>query len=120
VIGYLEENVPLSRRQQIALTGLTFAVTVLFWPTTAESPVVAATPDAPRDVTVEHELIHASIVVATATPRPRLRPLRPLRTAALPPKAADSRKTPGLATRAAQAFLGDGRYRPEPFPRPGQ
>jgi hypothetical protein len=96
---------------------LTLGAVALLWPATAESPVgAAAAPSVPEvaSVTVEHELIQ---VTAAAPVQPRLPSSPTVRLAAGP---ARSIKTGGFAVRAGRALMGDGRYRPEPFPRPGR
>jgi hypothetical protein len=109
---------------------LAFAVTVMFWPSTAESPIVAATVSpspvvAPttdvKDVRVEHELIRVT-QRTTLPPQTRFRPVRTPAISAKAPEATapEMKKPEGIAGRAARAFLGDGRNRPQPFPRPGQ
>jgi hypothetical protein len=59
---------------------------------------------------VEHELVQARIVASAAPTRAALvshtRRAEPRR---------DSRR---LVVRASRMIVGDGRYRPEPFPRP--
>jgi len=94
------------------------AAAALFWPSTAESPVSAAAQDGstPEKVTIEHHLVHVPIVSATRLPpRPRLSSANRL---ASRNNAAE--RPQNLVTRAGRALLGDGRYRPEPFPRPGR
>jgi hypothetical protein len=66
-------------------------------------------PDIVDSVRLRHELIEIK-VPARATPRPRaVRPPRGPR--------AEARR-PHFVERARRALVGDGRYRPEPFPRP--
>ena len=100
---------------------LTLAAVALLWPATAESPVGAATaamaPAQAAAVTVEHELVRVSAARSRA-PAPRRRPTP----AAVRLTAGPGRplKPAGFALRAGRALMGDGRYRPEPFPRPGR
>jgi len=80
-----------------------------------ESPMTteAATPaPAPASVRVEHQLID---VQPLAAPPPRWRPIARAQNSRPNGRRAD----PGaFVTRARRALVGDGRYRPEPFPRP--
>lgn len=74
----------------------------------------SASVPAPPSVRVQHEYIQAS-PAPMAPPSPSRR-ARPSRTAPLEPRKASS--SPQFVERARRAILGDGRYRPEPFPRP--
>ena len=103
---------------------LMLAAVALLWPATAESPVgAAAAPLAPAQaaaVTVEHELVVVSPAppLAATPPRRSAPPASPaVRLTAGPGRAL---KPAGFAVRAGRALVGDGRYRPEPFPRPGR
>jgi hypothetical protein len=97
------------------------AAAILLWPAAAESPV-AAMPAAPANaVRVEHELV----VVPKAPPAVKqlVRPRMPRRGApavrlASVPKPLRPASSPGFVARAGRTLLGDGEYRPEPFPRP--
>ena len=87
-------------------------------PATADSPVGANQPATLPSVLVEHQLVEAR-----ERPREALAPLRrqavPARPSAL--RFAVRRDPPaGIAARAGRLLLGDGRFRPEPFPRPGR
>jgi hypothetical protein len=64
-------------------------------------------------VRIEHRLIQ---IVPLPTPTLRARPVVPAVN-----RVTDSRKPESnhLVARARRALVGDGRYRPEPFPRPG-
>jgi hypothetical protein len=87
-------------------------------PATAESPVGASRQGMRPAVHVEHQLVEALEPPRAASARRRRQamPARPsaVQFAARPDPAA------GLAARAGRLFLGDGRFRPEPFPRPGR
>jgi hypothetical protein len=112
------ESVTATRSKWIVLT---LAAVALLWPATAESPVGAATaavvPAQAAAVTVEHELVLVSAPTSVA-PAPRRRPTpSAVRLTAGPGR---SLKPAGFALRAGRALIGDGRYRPEPFPRPGR
>lgn len=99
----------------------------VLWPATAESPVgavgrvMADTVRTDDTVRIEHEVIHIA-----PPPRTSARRVLPERNRSLPVRfASDQRpaqrsKAPTIAERATRAFLGDGRYRPQPFPRPGR
>jgi hypothetical protein len=85
-------------------------------------PVTApavGTPAAHTDaVQVDHEFVVVQPTPVRA-PQPRARPVaaaRPARSPGGEPR--DAAESPGLATRAGRMLVGDGRYRPEPFPRP--
>jgi hypothetical protein len=92
------------------------AIAALLWPRPVTAPV-AAQHAANDRVKVEQEVIFAP--ASPAVIAPRTRPNRPssvkfaaVRTPADRPK--------GVVERARRMLLGDGRYRPEPFPRPGR
>jgi hypothetical protein len=96
------------------------AALVALLPALAESPMVEPPPapalnEAPA-VRVVHELVGATVLIE--------RPIEPIgrRSAARRAPAAPSRHTqqPGIVSRARQLLLGDGRHRPQPFPRVGQ
>ena len=112
------ESVTATRSKGIVLT---LGAVALLWPATAESPVGAATaPLAPARaaaVTVQHELVLVSAATSMAS-APRRRPASPA--VRLTEAPARSLKPAGFALRAGRALMGDGRYRPEPFPRPGR
>jgi hypothetical protein len=100
-------------RSKLAIAAL--GAVALLWPSRAESPVGATSLPPFSQVTVQHQLIHVPLV---APPR---RPV-PSRGNAGPRLASGTdRRRPdrGLAARATRLLVGDGRYRPEPFPRPG-
>ena len=102
------------RLPKLILLLLTLAV--LLWPSRAESPVHALVASAPADITIEHQLIQ---VTESATPRRRPPTVAVSRVAAVRKPVQRSRQE-ALVVRAGRLLLGDGRYRPEPFPRPGQ
>lgn len=98
------------------LLGAGLTALALLWPVPAESPLPAGH-ESPGRVRIEHELIRAA-------PAPRAAPHRAnrppklsgaTRLAALKPS--PERPPANLAVRAARLLAGDGRYRPEPFPR---
>jgi hypothetical protein len=101
------------RLPKLILLLLTLAV--LLWPSRAESPVHAVA-SAPADITIEHQLIQ---VTESATPRRRPPTAAVSRVAAVRKPGQRSRRE-ALVVRAGRLLMGDGRYRPEPFPRPGQ
>ena len=80
-------------------------------PQAATAPALKVPPAPKPSVTLEHQLIQVEPMRAPK-PAPRLR--RPLPSTRLA-YAAPHQET--LVTRARRKFLGDGRYRPEPFPR---
>ncbi len=75
------------------------------------APAGKAPPAPKSSVTVEHELIQVE-PMPRPKPAPRLR--RPLPSTRL---AYGAPRQETLVTRARRKFLGDGRFRPEPFPR---
>ena len=79
----------------------------------AQVTLPAAAPRAPQpSVTIQHQLIQ---IEPSPTPRPAPRVRRvvpPTRLAYQPLLRRDT-----LASRARRVVLGDGRFRPEPFPR---
>lgn len=95
------------------------ATAALLWPRPAIAPI-AAQQSAFDSVRVESELIHV------ISPRDDAPAQRPRTNRAVPVKLAAVQKpvtrTPshGVVDRARRMLLGDGRYRPEPFPRPGR
>ena len=94
------------------------AAVLTLCPATAESPVGAVRRPAAPAVTIEHRLVEARQPQARTPVAPRRRAPLPARRAAVQLAAATSRPA-GLAVRAGRMLLGDGRFRPEPFPRPG-
>lgn len=91
----------------------------LLWPSTAESPAAAAPPPSPGIVHVEHELI----LVPARKAEPRRLPVRTATTRQAwrkPSPVPTSPPSDGIRARAGRILIGDGRYRPEPFPRPGR
>ena len=96
----------------------------LLWPKPATAPIAAQ--QAPRDrVTVEHELIRAAPL--STIPRrntfPTSRMTRPgavRLAAAQTPRTRTAIAPQGVVQRAKRLLMGDGRYRPEPFPRPAR
>jgi hypothetical protein len=105
------------RVSKLVLTILTLAA--LLWPSRADSPVQALVNGAPAEIRIEHQLIRV-----TAPVQPKRRPARAAMTRLA---ALDKLKKPGqrarrdaLVVRAGRLLMGNGRYRPEPFPRPGQ
>jgi hypothetical protein len=108
-------------RRVITLSLAAAGLAAFFW-SSGEAPGVrvsaedvalpsADVPAAPS-VRLQHEYIR---VTPPARPAPSRRAL-PARTAPLEPRKASS--TPAFVERARRALLGDGRHRPEPFPRP--
>lgn len=102
------------RLPKLILLPLTLAA--LLWPSRAESPVQALVNSTPADIRIEHQLIQV-----TESPTPRRRPptVAVSRVASVRKPAQRSRQE-ALVVRAGRLLMGDGRYRPEPFPRPGQ
>jgi hypothetical protein len=74
-------------------------------------PAAKVSPAPKSSVTVEHQLIQVE-PMPRPKPVPRLRPALPSTRLAYLPPAQDT-----LVARARRKFLGDGRFRPEPFPR---
>ena len=106
------------RRPKLVLVAL--AATALFWPATAESPVGAAALPSVAPVTIERQLIHVPARPSRTTPRTR--PPKPRVADGHVLAAKKPEREPaagGLAARASRLLLGDGRHRPQPFPRPG-
>jgi hypothetical protein len=102
------------RLPKLILMVLTLAA--LLWPSRAESPVQALVNSAPGDVRIEHQLIQ---VTESPAPRRRAPTVTVSRVASVRKPAPPSRQE-GFVVRAGRLLMGDGRYRPEPFPRPGQ
>jgi hypothetical protein len=91
----------------------------LLWPQPAIAPISAH--QSPVDtVQVEHEVIHVTPSQNRVPPAPaRISRSASVRVAAAR-KPADRPAPQGIVSRARRALLGDGRYRPDPFPRPGR
>ncbi len=95
------------------------AVAALLWPQPAIAPIAAQQP--PLDsVRVESELIRVvpsrdDIAARSA----RTNRGAPVKLAAVP-KPAHRTPSQSVVERARRMLVGDGRYRPEPFPRPGR
>jgi len=107
---------------KLIVAGLT--ISVLLWPRTATAPVAASQP--PGDsVAIEHELVRVAplhtppLHTPPAPPTVRRNRLQPTKLAAVQ-KAANPLPPRGVVERTKRALFGDGRYRPEPFPRPGR
>jgi hypothetical protein len=113
-------------RIRVAVIGLILFAAVGLFPRRAESPLRAS--QAPADfplrasqapvpaplpsVTIEHDFVRIA---------PTTRMGAPYRKIAAPAKRPPApRVSNSLLARAARAVLGDGRHRPEPFPRPGR
>ena len=100
---------------QSKLIVMTLGVVTLLWPSPADSPAhrpVRA--DAPA-VRIEHQLIRA-------TPPARVRPRVPVVSAVnrLASRTVEAPRSQSFVARASRVLTGDGRYRPEPFPRLGR
>jgi hypothetical protein len=93
------------------------AIAALLWPRPVTAPIAAQ--HAPNDtVKVKEEIIYAPASPATVIrPSARPSPSSSVKSAATR-RPADRPK--GFVERARRTLLGDGRYRPEPFPRPGR
>ena len=87
-------------------------------PATAESPVGATGGATHPAIRIEHQLVEAFEPPRVAL-APRRRPALPARPSAVQ-LAVRAARPAGLAARAGRMLLGDGRFRPEPFPRPGR
>ena len=95
---------------------LLLTLAALLWPSRAESPVQALVNRTPADIRIEHQLIQ---VAEPPTPRRRPPTVAVSRVAPVRKPAQRSRQE-ALVVRVGRLLMGDGRYRPEPFPRPGQ
>jgi hypothetical protein len=113
-MAHLSLHSLLMRRSKLILAFLTLAA--LLWPARAESPVQARGSEASAHVRVEHQLIH---VMESSAPvrRPTAAGVNRLASVRKPVQRARSE---GLVARAGRLLAGNGRYRPEPFPRPGR
>ena len=84
------------------------------------APLVSAfAPVTDDTVTVEHQIIPLDALTETERPSLADSPSRLVRadlTPAFKPRTSPPAQR-GLVSRAKRAFLGDGRHRPEPFPR---
>ena len=98
---------------------LSAAALLTLYPATAESPVGAAAPSVSPAIRIEHQLVEALERPGHTTAEPRRRQRLPPRPSTLQ-FAVRSAESPGLAARAGRILFGDGRFRPEPFPRPGR
>ena len=89
----------------------------LLWPSPTDGPSRGAAPSEPPAVQIEHQLIRAA--PAPSPQRPRARLLHAVNRLAVARTPAAQRPE-NFAVRAGRLLMGDGRYRPEPFPRPGR
>jgi hypothetical protein len=96
---------------------MSLGAVALLWPSPADSPVRTAIPAEPAPVRIEHQLIRINPPPPPQRPRPRVAYLVNRLADGKTPPAPPSR---GLVVRAGRMLVGDGRYRPEPFPRPGR
>jgi hypothetical protein len=94
---------------------MTLLLVALLWPARTESPVQAVVSGAPADVRIEHQLIR---VVETAAPRRPTAP--PVSRLAVARKPLQRARDAALVVKAGRLIMGDGKYRPEPFPRPAR
>ena len=102
------------RLSKLVLVLLTLAA--LLWPSRAESPIQALVNGAPAEIRIEHQLIH--VIEPPAPPRrPAAAAVNRLASVTKPVQRA---RQDTLVVKASRLIMGDGRYRPEPFPRPGQ
>lgn len=108
----------MKRPARMAVIGLGVLLVALF-PSLAGSPDGTPQATAPATslpgVRVEHRLVEATVVGETPVRRPVARRSRPL--ARQQPRALEPM---GFVTKARQLIVGNGRHRPEPFPRVGQ
>lgn len=106
--------VTMLRRKPILLV---LGAMALLWPSTVDSPVraAAAAPE-PAPVRIEHQLIRIS-PPAPARSRPRVSSTVN-RLANMKPRQVP--RADSFVARAGRLLMGEGRYRPEPFPRPGR
>ena len=88
----------------------------LLWPAPAESPVPAGQAS-PGRVQIQHELIRIEPAPPTAPQRSVRRPRLSSATRLAAFKPSPARTQANLAVRAGRMLAGDGRYRPQPFPR---
>lgn len=93
-----------------------------FTRTPSATPVAAAPAKGAQDVAaasirVEHELVHAPVVISAATPV-RSRLATAVRHSRMQKRHETEQGPPTVASRARRMFFGDGTHRPEPFPRP--
>jgi hypothetical protein len=104
----------MSRRIWMIVIGAGASLVALM-PAVAESPLAEAPAPPAADqpaVRIEQTLVAAPIVEEAA-------PLRAAVQRARPPARRQTRPE-GFVSRTRQLIVGDGRYRPEPFPRAGQ
>jgi hypothetical protein len=112
------------------------AAFVAFLPALAESPTGARDASSRiRRIRIEHQLVRIPITTPTAAPFQMRVALEPARAsqpsrgriqsprpdgAALPAlrRGGDDGRSSSLLKRAARTLIGDGRHKPQPFPRP--
>lgn len=97
------------------LDAVPMAADIPVGPASAASPARTASPAAPEarpEVRIEHQVIE---VPTPAAPAPILRAVAPARSVSA--RAGREGSAP-FVSRARRVLVGDGRYRPEPFPRP--
>jgi hypothetical protein len=107
-------------RAQMVLVGAVAAFGALL-PAVADSPRREAPAGShPPDrsvVRVEHELVPVTVIEETVAPAAAGRKPAGQRVRRLAPR---NTRPDGFTSRARQLLVGNGRYRPEPFPRIGQ
>jgi len=94
---------------------------LLLWPARADSPLGAEAPPPAAAVHVETQLIKVPerFVGRTRSPktrRPRISSANQLASGTT----AETKAPESIAARAGRFVMGDGRHRPEPFPRPNR
>lgn len=91
----------------------------LLWPSGNRSPAPVLSPATTASVRIERQLVYVSEPVAAVRP-PRRHVSAPATRYAVAPLPRTREKPHGFVERAGRMLLGDGRYRPEPFPRAGR
>lgn len=128
----------MSHRSAAVAIG-TVALALVGLATVSESPAPewprqAASASEPERVRIEHEIVRIPITGApelrgprAVAPKPdrgpaalgRVASARPQPDGAGPPASAARAGRRGVISRTVQSLVGDGRYKPQPFPRPG-
>jgi hypothetical protein len=112
----------MKRLLWLIFAGLAIAAAALVWRDGTEKGSIAAAaplaaPALERQVRVKHELVTAIVPTVSEEPESRAHAVPRVHTGKPAFRRATRDSAPNLLQRAGRAIVGDGTYRPEPFPR---